>query len=93
VGRLQSVGDGLANGRFVVHCENTEFLFHAPTCASTRAGFRPNADDFSGFLFVRHEADVALRFWRGSINQATGCAGLRQNDEMRSVRAKIAGRR
>jgi hypothetical protein len=29
VGRVQSVGDGLADGWFVVDCENMEFLLHA----------------------------------------------------------------
>jgi hypothetical protein len=31
--RLQRVGDGLANGWFVVNRENMEFLLHARTCA------------------------------------------------------------
>jgi hypothetical protein len=47
--RLQCVGDGLANGWFVVNCENMESLLHARTCAFTRAGFWPNADGFSEF--------------------------------------------
>jgi len=44
--RLQRVGDGFANGWFVVDCENMEFLSHAEI---TRAVSRPNTDGFSQF--------------------------------------------